>query len=113
MLDRPQRRTVTRGADGSVPAIESLTGRRATRRRAFGKERPKIHAPDVNGDFAPGGTTTFINPNGGFLGDFTGDLTLALAALSVTIIPTHRRLPQVSALVSTEARTASSSMASA
>lgn len=97
----PQRRIVTRGADGTFAPLEFKLGTVAATLDAVRSvgERPKTARSEVAGDNSIGGTTTFVSPNNGLIGDFTGDLSAALATIpGITIIPSATGdLPTISA----------------
>lgn len=97
----PQRRTVTRAADGSIPVLEFKMVQVAAQLGAVRSvgERPKTYRTDVNGDQSVGGQTTYMGLSNGLTGDLTGDLTSALSTIpGVTIIPSATGgLPTVSA----------------
>lgn len=97
----PQRRTITRGADGTVPRADFKLSQVAAALGAVRSvgERPKVARSDVGFDNSVGGTTSFVSTSNGLTGDFTGDLTLALSTIpGITVIPSATGgLPQVSA----------------
>jgi hypothetical protein len=79
----PQRRTVSRRADGTMPEVDfkmSPVAAQLDAVRSVG-ERPKAARSDARGDFSVGGTTTYVNSSNGLSGDVTGDLSALLATL--------------------------------
>jgi len=79
----PQRRTVSRRPDGTLPAVDFKMTPVAAQLGAVRSvgERPKTFRSDVNGDFSTGGTTSYQNLSNGLTGDVTGDLTSVLSTL--------------------------------
>jgi hypothetical protein len=86
----PQRRVVTRGADGTVPRVDFKLAPVAAQLGAVRSvgERPKAPRSDANGDFSIGGTTSYQNPSSGLSGDVTGDLSSIMATLpGISVTP--------------------------
>lgn len=79
----PQRRTVARRSDGTLPAIDFRMTPVAAQLGAVKSvgERPKTVRSDINGDGSTGGTTSYQSLSTGLTGDMTGDLTSVLSTL--------------------------------
>ena len=87
---RPQRRTVTRRSDGSMPTVDFTMRPIATQLAAVRSvgERPKAARSDAQGDISIGGTATLQSLSNGLSGDVTGDLSALLVTLpSVSVTP--------------------------
>lgn len=86
----PQRRVVSRAADGTMPRVDFKMTPVAAQLGAVRSvgERPKAPRSDVNGDFSTGGTTTYQSLSSGLSGDVTGDLSAILATLpGISVTP--------------------------
>src|SRR6185503_2735116 len=86
----PQRRVVTRGADGKIPDLQFKMSQVAAQLGAVRSvgERPRPPRSEAQGDAGVGGTQTFTSLSNGLTGDVTGDLTAALATIpGITITP--------------------------
>src|SRR5512146_694712 len=86
----PQRRVVSRTADGSIPRVDFKMTPVAAQLGAVRSvgERPKAARSDVGGDFSTGGTTSYQSLSGGLSGDVTGDLSAILATLpGISVTP--------------------------
>lgn len=86
----PQRRTITRRADGTLPQVDFKMTPVAAQLGAVRSvgERPKTMRSEITGDFSTGGTTSYQSLSGGLTGDVTGDLTAILSTLpGITVIP--------------------------
>src|SRR5262245_20522194 len=86
----PQRRTVSRRADGTMPEVDFKMSPVAAQLDAVKSvgERPKAVRSDANGDFSVGGSTTYQNPSSGLSGDVTGDLSAIMATLpGISVTP--------------------------
>src|SRR5512146_32498 len=84
----PQRRVVTRNADGTMPRIDFKMMPVAAQLGAVRSvgERPKPPRSDASGAFSIGGTTSYESASNGLSGDVTGDLTSALSSLPGTSV---------------------------
>ena len=86
----PQRRTVSRRPDGTMPAVDfkmSPVAAQLDAVRSVG-ERPKAARSDASGDFSVGGTTSFQSASSGLSGDVTGDLSALMATLpGISVTP--------------------------
>ncbi len=86
----PQRRTVSRRPDGTMPEVNfkmSPVAAQLDAVRSVG-ERPKAARSDANGDFSVGGTTSYQNASNGLSGDVTGDLSALMATLpGISVTP--------------------------
>jgi len=79
----PQRRTVARRPDGTMPEVSfkmSPVAAQLDAVRSVG-ERPKATRSDANGDFSVGGTTSYQSASSGLSGDVTGDLSALMATM--------------------------------
>ncbi len=79
----PQRRTITRRADGTMPEVDfkmSPVAAQLGAVRSVG-ERPKAARSDARGDGGIGGSTSYVSTSNGLSGDVTGDLSALLATL--------------------------------
>ena len=86
----PQRRVVSRTADGSIPRVDFKMTPVAAQLGAVRSvgERPKAARSDVGGDFSTGGTTSYQSLSGGLSGDVTVDLSAILATLpGISVTP--------------------------
>ncbi|HEV8446018.1 MAG TPA: carboxypeptidase-like regulatory domain-containing protein [Gemmatimonadaceae bacterium] len=86
----PQRRTVSRRPDGTMPEVDFKMSPVAAQLDAVKSvgERPKAARSDANGDFSVGGTTSYQNPSSGLSGDVTGDLSALMATLpGISVTP--------------------------
>src|SRR5512143_391519 len=86
----PQRRVVSRAADGTMPRVDFKMTPVAAQLGAVRSvgERPKAARSDANGDFSTGGTTTYQSLSSGLSGDVTGDLSAILATLpAISVTP--------------------------
>ena len=86
----PQRRVVTRNADGAMPRVDFKMTPVAAQLGAVRSvgERPKPARSDVSGDFSIGGSTSYRSTSNGLSGDVTGDLTSALSTLpGISVTP--------------------------
>ena len=86
----PQRRVVTRNADGTMPRVDFKMMPVAAQLGAVRSvgERPKPPRSDASGAFSIGGTTSYESASNGLSGDVTGDLTSALSTLpGISVTP--------------------------
>ncbi|HSQ31288.1 MAG TPA: carboxypeptidase-like regulatory domain-containing protein [Gemmatimonadaceae bacterium] len=86
----PQRRVVSRAADGTMPRADFKMTPVAAQLGAVRSvgERPKAPRSDFAGDFSTGGTTSYQSLSGGLSGDVTGDLSAILATLpGISVTP--------------------------
>ncbi|MFI5228646.1 MAG: carboxypeptidase-like regulatory domain-containing protein [Gemmatimonadales bacterium] len=97
----PQRRTVTRQANDSMPTVDFKLSPVAAQLGAVRStgERPRPGRTEGGSDFTPGSTASFIDISRGMSGDVTGDLTAALSTLpGITVTPSATGgLPTVTA----------------
>jgi Carboxypeptidase regulatory-like domain len=87
----PQRRTVSRRPDGTMPEMNfkmSPVAAQLDAVRSVG-ERPKAVRSDANGEFSVGGSVTYQSASSGLSGDVTGDLSALLATLPGVSVTTN------------------------